>query len=195
MTEIFNKLIKADLTPNTYYVLSCIHENIIPNNYVNKSIEVEKLRRQHWLTDDLKLTDKSITFIEEINSFFKKTKKKTSQFLLGDDFTKKITEYVELFPNIKLSSGKYARTNIKNLETTFRWFFENYNYDWSVILIATEKYVYEYSIRNYEYMRTSQYFIRKQNLDKSFDSDLATYCDQVKNPFSQNTTYFKENIV
>ena len=124
-----------------------------------------------------------------------KTKKKTSQLLLGQDFIDKIQEYVEIFPNRKLSSGKYARVNAKNLEVSFRWFFENFDYDWPTILLATEKYVDEYSVRNYEFMRTAQYFIRKQNIDKSFESDLATYCDQVNNSLDEDTNYFKERVV
>jgi len=195
MTEIFNKLIQENITPDTYYVLHCIKEKIVPNNFVNKHLQIEKLKRDKGLTENLTLTNKSLIFIEEINSFFKKIKKKTSQDLLGLDFIDKIQEYVEIFPNRKLSSGKYARVNAKNLEVSFKWFFENYNYDWQTILLATAKYVDEYSVRNYEFMRTAQYFIRKQSIDKSFESDLATYCDQVNNSFDEDTNYFKERIV
>ena len=133
--------------------------------------------------------------MEEINGFFKRTKKKTSQDLLGQNFIAHIQEYIEIFPNRKLSSGKYARTTPKNLETSFRWFFENYDYDWETLIKATEKYVDEYSIRNYEFMRTAQYFIRKQNIDKSFESDLATYCNLVTNASNEPDVYFKERIV
>jgi hypothetical protein len=195
MIEIFNKLIKEDLTPNAYYVLHCIKEKIVPHNFVNRSLEVTKLKSNKWLNEDLSLTSKSIIFIGEINSFFKRTKKKTSQDLLGQNFNTSIQEYIEIFPNRKLSSGKYARTTPKNLETSFRWFFENYDYDWETIIKATEKYVDEYSIRNYEFMRTAQYFIRKQNIDKSFESDLATYCDIVNNSSDDSDVYFKERIV
>ena len=195
MTEIFNKLTEKDLTPDAYYVLNCIKEKVVPDDFVNKSIQVEKLKRTGWINENLTLTNKSLIFIKEINSFFKKTKKKTSQFLLGQDFTDKMQEYVEIFPNRKLSSGKYARVNIKNLETGFRWFFENYDYDWSVNLKAAEKYVDEYSLKNYEYMRTSQFFIRKQCIDKTFESDLANYCEQINNNPDEETSYFKERIV
>ena len=134
--------------------------------------------------------------MEEINGFFKRTKKKTSTDLMGSSFLQKIQEYVEIFPNRKLNSGKYARVNPKNLEASFRWFFENYDYDWDLIIKATEKYVDEYSIRNYEYMRNSQYFIRRQAMDKSFDSDLATYCEIINtNPDDGGNSYFKERIV
>jgi len=44
-------------------------------------------------------------------------------------------------------------------------------------------------------MRTAQYFIRKQSIDKSFESDLATYCDLINNSSEEDTFYFKDNVV
>jgi hypothetical protein len=133
--------------------------------------------------------------MEEINGYFKRTKKKTSQDLMGNNFVASIEAYVEIFPNKKLSSGKYARVNAKNLEAPFRWFFETYDYDWETVLKATEKYVDEFSIRRYEFMRTAQYFIRKQNIDKTFESDLATYCEIIRNGDDEEQVYFSEKVV
>lgn len=196
MTEIFERLIKADLTPNTYYVLHCIKEKIIPHSFVNKELECKRLQQNNWLDQNLRLTDKSLIFIDEINGFFKRTKKKTLKDLMGEDFLKRIQEYVELFPNRKLNSGKYARVNPKNLESAFKWFFETYDYDWETIIKATEKYIENYSVRNYEYMRNSQYFIRKQNTDKTFESDLATYCLLLNSEMDgEGGSYFKERVV
>jgi hypothetical protein len=195
MEDIFNKLILNNLTPNSYYILFCISENITPNDFVNKNLEVNRLKIDGWLKDNLDLTSKSIIFISEINGFFKKSKKKTSSILMGDCFLDQIKLYNEIFPNRKLSSGKYARVNVKTLENSFRWFFENYTYSWDVVLKATEKYVDEYSIRRYEYMRTAQYFVRKQNTDKTWDSELATYCDLIENGYDEETNYFKETVV
>ena len=196
MEEIFNKLIKENLSPNTYYVLHCIKERIVPEKFVNKELECKRLQTDLWIDENLHLTPKSHIFIEEINSFFKKSKKKTSRVLLGDDFLEKILEYVNIFPNIKLCSGKYARVNPKNLENTFRWFFETYDYNWETIISATERYVDEYSLKNYKFMRTSQYFVRKQDVDKTFDSDLATYCELLKSGYDDdNYDTFKELVV
>ena len=196
MEEIFNRLIKEDLSPNTYYVLHCIKEKIVPNQFVNAALESNRLQKDNWITEDLQLTAKSHIFMEEINGFFRKSKKKTSRDLMGDEFSQKILEYVNIFPNKKLSSGKYARVNPKNLESTFRWFFETYDYDWNTIISATERYVDEYSLKNYEFMRTAQYFVRKQNMDKSFDSDLATYCDLKQSGYDDdNYDVFKELVV
>lgn len=195
MTDIFTRLIQEGLTPNTYYVLHCIREKIVPHKFVNKELECKRLQTDHWLTENLELTSKSLIFMEEINGYFKRTKKKTSQDLMGQDFVKNIEKYVEVFPNKKLSSGKYARVNAKNLEAPFRWFFENYDYNWEEIMKATERYVDEFSIRRYEFMRTAQYFIRKQNIDKSFESDLATYCEIIRSGDDEEQVYFSERVV
>lgn len=195
MVDIFNRLIKEDLMPNTYYVLHCLKEKVIPNKFVNKDLEISRLKSGNWLNDDLVLTAKSIIFTEEINSFFKKTKKKTVSALMGDDYIDRMLDYLEIFPNRKLNSGKPARVNVKNLEGAFKWYFETYDYSWEIILKATEKYVSEYELKRYEYMRNSQYFIRKQNLDKSFESDLATYCELVISGADEVPTYFRDNIV
>jgi len=194
MTEIFSKLIKEGLTPNTFYVLYCIKEKITVSNFVNKAIECKKLQSDNWIDKNLQLTSKSIIFIAEIDGYFKKSKKKTNIDLLGNYFIENIKKYNDIFPNKKLSSGKYARVNIKSLENAFRWFFENYDYSWDTILEATFKYVSEYSVQRYEYMRTSQYFIRKQSTDKTWDSDLATYCEIVNSDDNEITTYFKEIV-
>ena len=194
MRDIYTKLIKENISPNAFYILHCIKEKIVPSNFVNQKIEIKKLQNDKWLNDDFELTNKSHIFINEIESFFRKSKKKTSKDLLGDEFMDKIVEYNQIFPNRKLSSGKYARVNPKSLENAFRWFFENYDYDWNTIISATIKYVDEYSVRRYEYMRTSQYFIRKQNTDKTWDSDLATYCELIKDGEDELIDYFKDRV-
>lgn len=194
MTEIFHKLVGNGLTPNAFYVLYCIKEKIVVSDYVNRAIECKKLQSDAWLDENLQLTSKSIIFITEIDGYFKKSKKKTTINLLGDNFIDNIKKYNEIFPNKKLSSGKYARTNAKTLENSFRWFFEQYDYSWDIIFKATARYVDEYSIRRYDYMRTSQYFIRKQNTDKTWDSDLATYCEVVINGEDDIVDYFKETV-
>ena len=194
MTEIFIKLIKEGLTPNTFYVLYCIKEKITVSNFVNKAIECKKLQSDAWIDKNLQLTSKSIIFIAEIDGYFRKSKKKTNIDLLGNDFIENIKNYNDIFPNKKLSSGKYARVNTKSLENAFRWFFENYDYSWDTILQATFKYVSEYSVQRYEYMRTSQYFVRKQSTDKTWDSDLATYCEIVNSGDDEVVTYFKDIV-
>jgi hypothetical protein len=194
MEDIFLKFVREDITPNSYYVLHCIKNKIIPCSFVNKELETKKLISENWVNEDLTLTDKSIIFTTEIDGYFTRVKKKTSKNLLGDNFEDNIKNYSDIFPSQKLSSGKYARSNPKNLENAFRWFFENYNYDWETVLSATKKYVLEYRTIDYKYMRTSQYFIRKQNTDKTYDSDLADYCEMILNKPDDEVVFIKERL-
>jgi hypothetical protein len=197
MKEVFNKLLENSISPNGYYVLFCISNNIVPKHSVCKELEVKRLQIDEWLTEKNELTSKAIILLKEIEAFFKASKKKTSKLLLGDTFEEKIEEYSNIFPKFKLPSGKYARSNKKNLENNFRWFFDTHQYDWETILLATEKYVMEFELTNYKYMRTSQYFIRKMAIDKSYDSELATYCDVVINGDEDfnSSNHFSENVI
>lgn len=195
MQEVFNKIVKAGLTPNAFYVLYCIHNKIVPDKIISSSLEVTKLKSGNYLTEDLQLSDNTLIFMQEIEGYFKKSKKKTSKTLMGDDFLDNIKTYNECFPATKLPSGVYARVNVKSLENAFRWFFETFDYSWETVMQATEKYVEEYAISRYNYMRNSQYFVRKQNADKTYDSTLATYCDMVSQDDYEAPVFFKEKIV
>ena len=195
MVEVFNRLIQEGITPNNFYILTCLKNKIVPHKFVSKELAYSVLKAGDWLSEDLQLTSKSIIFMEEISGYFKKVKKKVNSDLMGTDYVANIEAYVELFPDKKLSSGRYARVNPKNLDGAFKWFFETYDYTWETILLATEKYVSEYEMKRFEYMRTSQYFLRKQNLDKSFESELANYCDLVISGAGEMPNYFKETIV
>ena len=43
MEDIFLKLIREDITPNSYYILHCVKQSIIPCSLVNKELEVKRL--------------------------------------------------------------------------------------------------------------------------------------------------------
>ena len=197
MEEIFNKLIKNDLTPNQFYLLWCKFSNLKPIMPVNVSLELKRLDGE-WINLETKeLSAKAKVLLQEIETYFKASKKKTSSNILGEDFQDKITEYLEIFPKFKLPSGKYARSDKKNLENNFRWFFETHSYDWETVLQATRMYVDEFERSGYKYMRTSQYFIRKLNpAEKTFESELANYCEVYLNGDADNSpSHFSEKVV
>jgi hypothetical protein len=197
MEEIFNRLSKAGLTPNAFYVLYCFKSKIDFGINVNSSLENSRLESDGWVVAG-NLTPKAINFISDIDKFFKVSNKKTSSAILGADFSDNIDVYLEIFPNFKLPSGKYARSSKKNLETNFRWFFENHKYTWETILAASRMYVEEYQRNGYKYMKTSQYFIRKLSpAEKTFDSELANYCEAYLTGASDYSSdnYFKEKVV
>lgn len=181
MDEIFNKLVKNGLSPNQFYLLWMKRENCVPAVKLNFAVEKMRLITDEWLTPEGALTVKAVVLIQDIDGYFKSSKKKTAKAVMGDNFMTNIEAYLDLFPKFKLPSGKYARSDKKNLEGNFKWFFESHSYSWETIFDATKLYLDQYERQGYKYMRTSQYFIRKQSADKTYDSELANYCDMITN--------------
>lgn len=171
--EIFDLVSEKGLTPNQYYLLCSMRDSVTPVK-INIHLELRHLISEQWVTKDNKLTAKAHVLIDSIERLFIVAKKKTSLQLMGQDFKQNIITYRDKFPNKKLPSGKAARSSPKNLETVFRWFFDNYNYDWDTIFKATDVYVNECLEKGDKFMRTSQYFVRKNNL-----SDLADMCEAI----------------
>jgi myo-inositol catabolism protein IolC len=86
----------------------------------------------------------------------------------------------DLFPEVKIpTSGKHARDPVKEVAEALMWFIPTYEFDMDIVLAATEMYVKEFEVKDWQFMRTSKYFIRKQQKDKTWISDLANYCQQV----------------
>lgn len=198
MMEMFNLILKQKLSPNQFYLLYCLRENV-GTLQINNHAELRALVVDGWITqsgDGIILQPKAITLLQQVESYFKVQKKKTSNQLMGEDFSENVEKYIELFPKIKLPSGKPARADKRNIETAFRWFFENHSYSWHSILEATSRYVHEYEAKRYMYMQTSQFFIRKQQLDKTWGSELANCCALVDSgQAEEEDTHFKENVV
>ncbi len=93
---------------------------------------------------------------------------------------------------IKVNHFEYKEK--RNWDKTY-WFFENHSYDWELVFNATRLYLDQYERLGYKYMRTSQYFIRKQNADKTYDSELANYCDMILNgDTSADDNHFSEKV-
>lgn len=181
MMEMFNKISEVGLTPNQFYLLLCISENITSQN-INLHQELRSLISDDWINENDKiksLTPKAVSILAKVDGYFKVHKKKTSIQLLGKEHVDNLTLYVEMFPKMKGGSGSYLRSNIKDLETNFRWFFENYSYEWPIIIEATRRYVNEHLQNDFKYIRTSKYFIRKQDSSKLVTSDLADMCERV----------------
>ena len=180
--ELFDLITSAKLTPNQYYILCSMHDSVTPIR-MNFKLELKALVEDSWIVpidEYYKLEPKSYTLIKKIEKLFKIQKKKTSMQLMNANYKEQILAFKMLFPNVRLPSGRAARSATKNLETAFRWFFEHHEYDWDKILAATEKYVDEYEMDK-KYMTCSLYFIRKQIPGtKDFMSKLADYCEFVE---------------
>ncbi len=176
--EMFDKITSSDISPNQYYLLCCIRDNISAIK-INLHLEIRSLVTKGFIislegnqTKGYKLTPEAHTLIDGLEKFFKINKTKTSNSVMGLGYKENIKTYKEMFPHIKLPSGKPARSSDRNLQTNFRWFFERYNYDWETVLKATAYYVNKGQKENWKFMRTSMYFIKKDGL-----SDLADVCE------------------
>lgn len=191
--EVFNKILKEGLTPNQFYLMYCLKNSTSPIK-INAYLELRTMDDGFW--HDSKTTEKTDLLIEEIELMFSSRYKETSAHGMGKDYLIEIQKYVELFPKRKLPSGKLARSTIRNLETNFKWFFQNYTYSWKTILDATARYVDEYENNNYLYMQTSKYFICKTQQDKSKTSELADYCELIESGGElEKDNHFKERVV
>ena len=186
MKEHFDFLITKRISPNSYYLLWSIYNGISPQN-IKIPLEMRAMIQEGYIDNEGKLTSKGLEILS-FNSDVKNT--------LPVDANDNIEKYIVIFPKGKLPSGKAARVNKRNIEEAFKWFFKNYTYDWDIILRATLYYIETYEKTNYMYMKNSQYFIRKQNTDKSWDSELANYCEIIINGEDEDDApHFSDNVV
>jgi len=196
MWELFQMMLKNNLTPNQVLLLFGIKQGVaLPQVTNDDKLALEKLG--YLILDNSKYTmsAEAKSLMVHLDNYFTKAKKKTDAQLMGQDFVDKINIYREVFPNIKLPSGKPARVNVKMLSESFRWIFETYDYTWEQIIKATKMYVNEYRDAQYMYMQTSQYFICKQDKHKVKSSTLADYCDMIRDGVETEAKHFKENVI
>ncbi len=196
MWELFQIMLKNNLTPNQVLLLFGIKQGVsLPQVTNDDKLALEKLG--YLILDNGKYTmsAEAKSLVVHLDNYFTKAKKKTDAQLMGQDFADKINMYREIFPNIKLPSGKPARVNVKMLSESFRWLFETYDYTWEQIIKATKMYVNEYRDAQYMYMQTSQYFICKQDKHKVKSSTLADYCDMIRDGIETESKHFKENVI
>ena len=196
MWELFQIMLKNNLTPNQVLLLFGIKQGVsLPQITNDDKLALEKLGFLILDNGKYTMSAEAKSLIVHLDNYFTKAKKKTDAQLMGQDFVDKINIYREVFPNIKLPSGKPARVNVKMLSESFRWLFETYDYTWEQIIKATKMYVNEYRDAQYMYMQTSQYFICKQDKHKVKSSTLADYCDMIRDGIETEAKHFKENVI
>lgn len=202
LTQLLNLIQQNGITPDQFFIMYTIKEQLPFSKalFIKEShaLLMGGFTEEKNVNDSIKITllPKGVKILDEAESLFKSKKKGTPAQILGQGYQQKIQEYLELFPKIKLPSGKAARSDKKNVETAFAWFMSNYDYSWDIILKATESYVAEYELKNYLYMQTSQYFIRKQLSDKTWGSELANRCSEISTGSVINTeNHFKDRVV
>jgi hypothetical protein len=119
--------------------------------------------------------------LDEFETYLVKTKKVVASAVLGDDFLDKINEYREMFPIGRFPSGEVARQNVQELKDKFIWFFKTYpEFSWDLALDATQYYLIQKRLVNFQYTMSSSYFIKKMDVHKVVSSKLADYCQMIK---------------
>jgi hypothetical protein len=148
---------------------------------INPDAERMIAHQKGLIDENGKLTNKAAVILNEFETYLVKTKKKVASEVLGADMNDRIKEYREIWPAKRLPSGELARQNVQELKDKFVWFFKTYpEYDWDLVLDATDYYNEVFRKKNYMYMATSSYFIKKTNPQtKEVSSKLADYCQQI----------------
>jgi hypothetical protein len=211
MKEVFNILVKNKITPNGFFVLHCMRDNYLVVNFVNHKYEQYKLEMNGFLTSVVseketvyKLSAKGFDLLKQVDEIYKsefqKSEKKETKKKKENNFDKWlpfITRYNEIFPKGKKKDSSVTfRTTPKELYERFEWFFENYpEYTWEQVIEATTRYAEEFDkSMDYQYMQTSKYFIKKEDINKTVTSNLATMCYNIlENNFTDmddGTYYF-----
>ncbi len=188
---MFDKAIEHGLTAEELRVLT---DPITPDHELSI---VMSLVSKGFITDG-KYTDKAKEVLADLTKLFKLKPEKITIDISVD----MANQYNELFPEMKLPSGKYARCNEREVVNAFQWFFKNYpKYnDWNIIFKATDIYLTERESKNWEFTRRSMYFIRKTFPDRSVVSDLAEFYKRVLDgvedkPQNNNNKSFEEKVV
>jgi hypothetical protein len=160
---------------------------------INTSLELRNLKNKGYLIEGNKLSPDGVETLAELEGFFKKRKKKSDAVVMGKDATENAVIYNEIFPKVKLDTGRNARSAIGNVKPGLRWFFDNNDYTWEEIHAAARAYVTDRQLNNNKFFTCSQYFVRKQQTDKTWVSLLADWCQSVRdgldgpeeNPFQE----------
>lgn len=178
MLRLFNQIVNDNLTPNGLYLLMGVTEGSQMNG-INYNDEKKLLEIKGFIVDN-KITPLGLSLIDKYKKLYKtdvkgKVTKQISFDAIGTEY---IYQYREIFPKGILPSGNPSRNSYAELEKRFIWFFTHHKYDWKTILKATTAYVNKFKDSNYMYMKTSGYFIVKN--EKGIEvSNLATYCEMM----------------
>lgn len=179
--QLWSVAIKYKISPNLLYFLDCCKKNIKPCSIIDEEVENTVAKEKGFINDEGQLSASAIEILNEFEIYITKKKTKIVKEVLGEDFMEKVYEYRVAWPKTRLPSGELARQSIQELKDKFVWFFKTYpEYDWDLVLDATDYYNMVYEQKRYMYMVTSSYFIKKTNPQtKETTSKLADYCQQI----------------
>ena len=169
------------MSANQLYFLDCCRYKIKPTSIVNEDAERIVAQNRGHLDQNGNLTPGAVFILDEFETLLVKTKKKVASELLGTDALQNINLYREMFPAKRVAKIGLLRQNVQELKEKFIWFFKTYpDFDWDLVLDATEYYIYTKQRENLEFITTSSYFIQRTDPStKVCRSFLADYCQMI----------------
>lgn len=169
------------MSPNQLYFLDCCRYKIKPSEIINEDAERLVAQNRGHLDENGNLSAGAVFILDEFETLLVKTKKKVVSELLGTDALQQIKTYREMFPAKRIPRVGLLRQTVQELKDKFVWFFKTYpEFDWQLVLDATDYYIYTKGKENLEYITTSSYFIqRTDNSTKVSRSLLADYCQMI----------------
>lgn len=178
MKQLFQLLIRYQITPNQFYLLYHFKNHVHPP-LINVDSELMFCKHGGWVTSDNKLTNKAETLLADAEIMFKKIKTKVSVDVLGDNYMDNVKAFRELFPIKSAIGNRTLRSSPEELKERFIWFFNKYpNYTWETVLKATKYYIEQNE--HSEYISTAGYYISKQEKGSNLMvSKLANDCQAV----------------
>lgn len=198
MEEYYKFLLKKKLTPDDIIILYSIQQDVSYcgqiTDFETKSVNLIAKGYLTFSEGRYFITHQGLLLVQEANEFFKKNVSRSKVKVTFEEWEAYIEAYREMFP-------KHHRNNPRVLYERFRWFIEEYQYDWNTILGATEKYL-EHESKNAGgmYIKKSMYFIKKEEKSggkATTQSVLADWCDSYKRGEieEEKPRYFGDNIV
>jgi len=187
MEIFFNKLTENNLTPNQYFALYLLNQKI-DSKMINIQYEKRTLKSDGWISEDEKLTEKTIELLSDVDNWFLKSSLKKTKKKMGENFQENIEKYRLKFPGGSHNS-RVLRTSFNNTKSAFDKFFNNYDYDWETIFKATDTYLDKQENENYKYCKNSRYFVMKEN-----ESVLADYCELVLSGDTEEIKHFSDKV-
>jgi hypothetical protein len=112
-----------------------------------------------FLTNDLKLTEKSEIMLDSVATLFKKTQGKNVIDLMGADYLTKITQYRSLFPKNKKSTPAEVKVKFAKL------FYENPQITWDILLKGTQLYFSEERDEKYIYKASNFIMVQRNGIN------------------------------
>lgn len=199
MDEFLKFIVKNNLTPDQIFVLHSLHTGV---QYELDYSNIGTLLVHDYVYvsgSEYKISPKGNLLLLQAEKFLSSIRKTKPLKQDINIWNNELSLYVSLFPK-GFQGSQPIRTNTKDLVDRFVWFFDRYNYNWEVVLKATDKYVQSCEKDSYRYIMTAKNFVKKEERagKVTISSPLSGWCEAyVQGDFdiSAGNKYFGDKIV